>query len=87
MRDRFEELLEFTVRRIVQGDDDGEDRNYEAFPRAIACFAVGMEEPGLYDRTIGGSLKSWKYVAAGVCLREMKRWMAMDRGRYTLPAI
>lgn len=74
MRERFEEVLGFTVSRIVNGDEDGEDRNEEALPRALACFAVGVEESSLYDRKLGGSLKSWKYVAAGVCLREMARW-------------
>lgn len=73
LRERFEEILDFTISRIVYGDADGEDRNDEALPRAIACFAVGIEEGGLYDRRLG-SLKSWTYVSAGVCLREMQRW-------------
>ena len=74
MRERFEEVLDFTVSRMVNGDADGEDGTEEALPRAIACFAVGMEEKSLFDRGIGGQLVSWKYVAAGVCLREMGRF-------------
>lgn len=85
MRARFDEILTFTISRIVNGDADGEDRNDEALPRAMACFAVGIEEVSLSDRKIGGQLKSWKYVAAGVCLREMKRWMAGGPGFAMLP--
>ena len=82
MRERFEEVLGFTVSRIVNGDEDGEDSNEEALPRALACFAVGVEESSLYDRKLGGSLKSWKYVAAGVCLREMARWTSRGADRH-----
>lgn len=86
MRERFEEILGFTVSRIVNGDVDGSDRNDEALPRAIACFAVGVEESSLYDRKLGAELKSWKYIAAGICLREMKRWIG--GGRYvSLPRV
>ena len=87
MRDRFEGILEFTVSRIVNGDADGEDRNFEALPRAMACFAVGMDESSLFDQKLGGPLKSWKYVAAGVVLREMGRWMQGDRGWAMLPRV
>lgn len=85
MRDRFEEILEFTVSRIVNGDLESEDRNDEALPRAMACFAVGIEESSLYDHKLGGALKSWKYVAAGVALREMSRWISGGRGWVMLP--
>lgn len=84
MRERFEEVLEFTVSRIVNGDADGEDRHDEAFPRAMACFAVAMEESSLYVKKLG-ELKSWRYVAAGTCLREMKRWLAVGSGQVLLP--
>ncbi|KAL1303235.1 hypothetical protein AAFC00_006650 [Neodothiora populina] len=85
MRDRFGEILDFTVSRIINGDADGKDRASEALPRAIACLAVGVEENSLFDRKVGGQLRSWKYVAAGVCLKEMKRWLAAGLGRVTLP--
>lgn len=51
----------------------------------MACVAVGMEESGLFDRKLGGELMSWRYVAAGVALREMSRWMAGGRGWVLLP--
>ncbi|GAB7352148.1 hypothetical protein MBLNU459_g2637t1 [Dothideomycetes sp. NU459] len=91
MRARFDEILEFTVSRIVDGDDDDDagdagDRDDEALPRAIACLAAGMREDGLWDRKLG-VLRSWRYVAAGVCLREMKRWRILGSGFVTLPRV
>lgn len=86
MREQLEEVLQFTISRIVDGDFEEDDRNEEALPRAIACFAIGMEEPALGDRRVQG-LQSWKYVAAGVCLKEIKRWFAIDMGRHALPRI
>lgn len=86
MRDRFEEILDFTVARIIDGDYDDDDRNDEALPRAIACFAVGMQLDGLWDEKLG-CLKSWKYIAAGVCLREMKRWRMVGSGYVMLPRV
>lgn len=75
MREIFEEIVQFPTYRILHGDteQDTDDRDQEALPRAIACFAVGMEESSLYDRNVG-ELESWRYLAAGVCLREMERW-------------
>ncbi|KAI4717300.1 RNA-directed RNA polymerase [Aureobasidium sp. EXF-10727] len=44
MREQLEEVLTFTISRIIDGDYDDDDRNEEALPRALACFAVGMNE-------------------------------------------
>ncbi|KAI5277151.1 RNA-directed RNA polymerase [Aureobasidium subglaciale] len=84
MRQQLEDVLTFTISRIIDGDYDDNDRNEEALPRAIACLAVGMDEPALGDKKVG-ELQSWKYISAGVCLREIKRWYAIDMGRHTLP--
>ncbi len=93
MRERFESVVEYTVMRIVKGDeqiqgvtdldllyDDSIDREVEALPRAIACLAVAVEEPGLSDRELG-ELESFKYVVAGVCLRELERFRITTLGR------
>ncbi|KAG9526866.1 RNA-directed RNA polymerase, partial [Aureobasidium melanogenum] len=72
MREQLEEVLTFTISRIIDGDYDDNDRNEEALPRAIACLAVGMDEQPMGDKKVG-ELQSWKYIAAGVCLREIKR--------------
>ncbi|KAI5198586.1 RNA-directed RNA polymerase [Aureobasidium subglaciale] len=84
MRQQLEDVLTFTTSRIIDGDYDDNDRNEEALPRAIACLAVGMNESSLGDKQVR-ELQSWKYIAAGVCLREIKRWYAIDMGRHALP--
>lgn len=86
MRDQFEEVLTFTISRIIDGDCDDDDRNEEALPRAIACLAVSMNEQSMGDKKVG-ELQSWRYIAAGVCLREIKRWFAIDMGRHALPRV
>jgi hypothetical protein len=86
MREQLEEVLTFTVSRIIDGDYDDNDRNEEALPRALACLAIGMNEKSDGDSTVG-EMQSWKYIAAGVCLREIKRWFAIDMGRHALPLV
>ncbi|KAG9562824.1 RNA-directed RNA polymerase, partial [Aureobasidium melanogenum] len=86
MREQLEEVITFTISRIIDGDYDDNDRNEEALPRAIACLAVGMDEQPMGDKKVG-ELQSWKYIAAGVCLREIKRWFAIDMGRHALPRV
>lgn len=68
MNERFERDVAFTVERITHGDDGDRD---EALARAIACLAVGMTEPRKVSKRVG-ELRSWKYVAAAVCLREIE---------------
>ena len=99
MRERFEAVVEYTIMRIVKGDeqmqglsdldllyDDSLDRELEALPRAIACLANAMEERGEEDRQLG-ELESFRYVAAGVCLRELQRYRINTFGSYVLPRI
>ncbi|KAL0260085.1 hypothetical protein SLS55_005830 [Diplodia seriata] len=68
MNARFERDVTFTAERITQGDDGDRD---EALARAIACLAVGMTEARKVNKRVG-ELRSWKYVAAAVCLREIE---------------
>ena len=99
MRERFDAIVEYTVMRIVKGDeqmsgvndldllyDDSIDREVEALPRAIACLTVAVEEKGAEDRMLG-ELQSFKYVAAGVCLRELERYMITTANHYVLPRV
>ena len=82
MRERFNTVVEYTTLRITKGDqamhaeqdvdDPYDDRNMEALPRALACLALAVEDPGRTDRKVG-ELQSFKYIAAGVCLRELVR--------------
>lgn len=99
MRARFEAIVEYTIMRIVKGDeqvrgvgdldllyDDGLDRELEALPRAIACLTVAVDERGIVDRHLG-ELQSFKYIAAGVCLRELERYRVTTFGSYVLPTV
>ena len=84
MRERFEAVCEYYTMRIIQGDAamhqteyldalyDVEEREIEAWPRAIACLVVACRERGLPDYRLG-ELKSFKYLAAATCLRELER--------------
>lgn len=85
MRERFEVHCNYAVLRITKGDGaieeaeylddlyDLDEREIEALPRAIACLLVAVNERSVSDRRLG-ELKSFRYVAAGVCLRELQRW-------------
>jgi hypothetical protein len=71
MKDKVERDVSFTVKSILQGSgafpEQGRD---EALARSIACVAVAAEEPrNLFPKI--GKLKSFAYVAAAVCLREI----------------
>ncbi|KAK8226196.1 RNA-directed RNA polymerase [Phyllosticta capitalensis] len=86
MRERFEHDVAFTVDRITQGNDG--DRN-EALARAIACLSLGMQERSSSSSTADhrrgrawdrrAELRSWRYVAAAVVLRELDNWRAKLR--------
>lgn len=81
MGERFDEVPEFTVSRILYGNSQEQhDRDMKAFPRAMACLAVAMEEGGARDRKLG-ELMSFQYIAAGGCLREMRRRLSMTGKR------
>ncbi|KAF2200619.1 RdRP-domain-containing protein [Delitschia confertaspora ATCC 74209] len=67
LSERFNRDVEFTVKRIMNSEELDEDYDAsETLPRAIACFAVGIEEKKRWWK-----LESFKYVAAAVCLEEL----------------
>ncbi|KAF1956713.1 RdRP-domain-containing protein [Byssothecium circinans] len=67
VRERFNRDVSSFIRRIRTGDGLGDEEN-EAFPRAIACFKIALETRGWENYS---HLKSWKYVAAAVCLEQL----------------
>lgn len=70
---RFDRDVSEITRRIVRGDDDWESPDDgEALPRAIACFKIALETKGWENQVV---LKSWKYVAAAVCLEQLNVYM------------
>jgi hypothetical protein len=69
VRERFDRDVSAIVRDIVRGDEDSKGiDNTEALPRAIACFKVSLQTEGWQNNV---TLKSWKYVAAAVCLEQL----------------
>ncbi|KAH9824517.1 RNA-dependent rna polymerase like protein [Teratosphaeria destructans] len=100
MRERVQSIVEYTATRIVRGDqaiqeaedlddlydedDVYSDREFEALPRAIACLEVAVTERGLVDRK-SGELRSFAYIAAGACLRELLRYRVTTFGLWTMP--
>lgn len=102
MRERFEAVVEYTVMRIVKGDEQMRgvtdldllyadvgadlDRELEALPRAIACLAVTIEEHGTTDRELG-RLQSFQYIAAAVALSELKRYRISMGASSLLPSV
>jgi hypothetical protein len=75
MRDAFERdvayVKDLIIRGTVHGDWSAEDleSHAESLPRSIACFKLAMDEMSKLERKNG--VRSWKYLAAQVCLREL----------------
>ena len=65
-------------------EDEWLDREVEALPRAIACLENAVREEGRTDRRLG-ELHSFKYIAAGVCLKEFERYTITTLGSSVLP--
>jgi hypothetical protein len=72
VRMRFDRDVGGIVREIIRGEEDvkGND-DTEALPRAIACFKVALNIEGWENEV---KLKSWKYVAAAVCLEQLWKY-------------
>ncbi|CZS94939.1 related to RNA-directed RNA polymerase [Rhynchosporium graminicola] len=68
MKERFDEHSAFIVNCIVK---DGTEWNEESLERSMACLCVSLEKKDVYKRW--ENLLSFRYLAAGVCLREVER--------------
>lgn len=70
VQERFDRDVSAIARRIARGYDDGDayEDDAEALPRAVACFKVALETEGWENEVV---LRSWKYVAASVCLEQL----------------
>ncbi|QSZ33846.1 hypothetical protein DSL72_005419 [Monilinia vaccinii-corymbosi] len=69
MKEKYDEDTTFVINCIIK-DKDGYAE--EALERSIACFAVSLEKRKP-KASRDEALESFKYLAAGVCLREMER--------------
>ncbi|KAI9697852.1 MAG: hypothetical protein M1820_007639 [Bogoriella megaspora] len=70
MKDQFDREVEFMIRRITHSDDEEEASREDSLALAIACFTIAEEHR--VARRIG-ELKSFRYIAAAVCLKEFKK--------------
>jgi hypothetical protein len=71
MKDKFDRDVSFTVNSILQGSDESPDLGRgEALGRSIACLALAAEQPESVVPKVG-KLKSFAYLAAAICLREI----------------
>jgi len=72
VQERFNRDVGAVVKSIIYGDGDRdgdqEDIKSEALPRALACWKVALETIGWENQIL---LRSWKYVAASVCLEQL----------------
>ena len=70
MKERFERDVRFIVDCIIKEDQSAEGaKSKEALPRSIACLSIAVTESRPRRRV--GTLRSFGYVAAAVCLREL----------------
>ena len=70
MKEKHERDVEYTVRSMLQGEDNSGTE--EALERSIACLWVGCNV--VRPRKKVGTLVSFGWVAAAVCLREVKKF-------------
>ncbi|KAF1936008.1 RdRP-domain-containing protein [Clathrospora elynae] len=72
VQERFNRDVSTIIKRIIMGDGDWEgNADTETLPRSIACFMVALETEGWENYR---SLKSWRYVAAAVCLEQLWKY-------------
>ena len=99
MRENFGAVVDWVRARIVKGDEqmrgvsdlelygDDIEREVEALPRAIACLDIAVKEPAMISDHQLGQMQSFKYIAAGVCLRELERFQETTLGLTSLPRL
>jgi hypothetical protein len=73
VQERFNRDVGDIIRRMIMGDEEDVDdsADAEALPRSIACFKVALQTEGRENYI---TLRSWKYVAAAVCLEQLSRY-------------
>ncbi|KAF2758120.1 RdRP-domain-containing protein [Pseudovirgaria hyperparasitica] len=70
MKQQYERDVKYTREWIMRSEDSEEGDTTEALPRAMACFEVGLEKDPEWQTH---KVESFKYVAAEVCLSELKK--------------
>lgn len=73
MKDTHERVVAYTVACITQGEHN--DKRAESLERSIACLHVACTTTRVTRKV--GSLVSFAWIAAAVCLREVERFQGM----------
>ena len=73
MKEKHDRDMEYTVLCIRRGDGDGDDEDgkAEALERSIACLDVACNSVRVRKKV--GTLVSFTWIAAAVCLREVQK--------------
>lgn len=72
IKEQFDEIIQYTLERILRNEE--QEATEEALEHSIACFAVALEDDSSEVMPRIGKLQSFKYFAASVCLRQVKRF-------------
>lgn len=70
MKEKHERDVAYTVAYITQGEDN--DNRAEALERSLACLAASFDTSRVRKKV--GTLVSFGWIAAAVCLREVDRF-------------
>ncbi|KAL9096449.1 MAG: hypothetical protein Q9165_001446 [Trypethelium subeluteriae] len=73
MKEQYDRDVQFTISRILHNGRATQVVSEDALALATACFTVTMEKPRRRARRFG-ELKSFRYIAAALCLREIKKF-------------
>ncbi|KAI9788921.1 MAG: hypothetical protein M1816_006486 [Peltula sp. TS41687] len=83
MREEYDRLVQFIIAQILDKESGGE----ESLERAVACLAVAVDEykqeqylypPGSRRRGNTTKLRSFRWIAAAVCLQEVEKLQKLD---------
>lgn len=69
MKEKHERDIEYTIQRITR-EDDGK-KSPESLERSIACLYIACNTARVRKRV--GELKSFVWIAAAVCLKEVEK--------------
>lgn len=75
MKDKHERDVAFTVACILQGEHDDAVHRAEVLERSIACLAAACRT-GRVRRKVG-TLVSFGWIAAAVCLKEVEKFQGI----------
>lgn len=77
MKEKHDRDMEYTVLCIRRGAaENGDDGRAEALERSIACLYVACNTPRVRKKV--GTLVSFTWIAAAVCLKEVQRLQGVD---------